>query len=80
MWRKGLEQIKSTLIYSPELKTMLVTAVFPYLFHYKKDLVNQCFFLWSSIRAAQLIRISNRDYDYGCHDYIIVQSRDYKNK
>ncbi len=25
-------------------------------------------------------RISNRDYDYGCHDYIIVQCRDYKNK
>ncbi len=24
--------------------------------------------------------ISNRDYDYGCHDYIIAQSRGYKNK
>ncbi len=26
-----------------------------------------------------LHNLSNRDYDYGCHDYII-QSRDYKNK
>ncbi len=27
-----------------------------------------------------LHNLSNRDYDYGCHDYIIIQSRDYENK